>query len=40
VKIKELTIEFKAVENELTAAYALWTDLSCRLEEETSMNSE
>jgi hypothetical protein len=38
-KIKELTIEFKTVENELVEAYSIWTDLSCRMERETSMKS-
>jgi len=36
VKIRELQIEFKAVENELAESYALWTDLSCKLEETDS----
>ncbi len=39
VKIKELTIEFKAIENKLVEAYAVWTDLSCRMEIETPMKS-
>ena len=33
VKIKELQVEFKSIENELASSYALWTDLSCKLEE-------
>lgn len=33
-RIKELQIDLKAIENELTQAYHLWTDLSCKLEEE------
>lgn len=33
LKIKELQMEFKSIENELTSSYALWTDLSCKLEE-------
>jgi ATP-binding cassette, subfamily F, member 3 len=36
VKIKELQIEFKAVENELAQSYSLWTDLSCKLEKTDS----
>lgn len=32
VKIRELQIEFKRIENELAEAYTLWTDLSCKLE--------
>ena len=39
VKIKELTIEFKAIENKLVEAYAVWTDLSYRMEIETPMKS-
>jgi len=35
VKMKELQIEFKRLENELAEAYTLWTDLSCKLEAET-----
>jgi ATP-binding cassette subfamily F protein 3 len=38
VKIKELQIDLKAVENELEQSYHLWTDLSCKLEEESSVN--
>ena len=33
LKIKELQMEFKIIENELTSSYALWTDISCKLEE-------
>jgi len=36
-KIKELQIDLKAVENELEQAYHLWTELSCKLEEETAV---
>ena len=32
VKIKELQIEFRRIENELAETYTLWTDLSCKLE--------
>jgi ATP-binding cassette subfamily F protein 3 len=32
-KIKELQMEFKSIEDALTSAYALWADLSCRMEE-------
>ncbi|MEE9912428.1 MAG: ABC-F family ATP-binding cassette domain-containing protein [Deltaproteobacteria bacterium] len=39
LKIKGLTIEFKAIESELAEAYAFWTDLSCKLEEEMSANA-
>ena len=39
VKIKELTIEFKTIEDKLVEAYAVWTDLSCRMEIETPMKS-
>jgi ATP-binding cassette subfamily F protein 3 len=35
VKIKELAMELKTVENDLEQAYHLWTELSCKLEEET-----
>ena len=34
-KIKELQIDLKACENDLEQAYHLWTELSCKLEEET-----
>jgi ATP-binding cassette, subfamily F, member 3 len=34
IKIKELNIDLKAVENELAQSYSLWTDLSCKLEED------
>ena len=37
LKIKELQMEFKSIENDLTSFYALWTDLSCKLEEEASI---
>ncbi len=36
VKIRELQIDLKAVENDLAAAYHLWEELSGKLEEETS----
>lgn len=39
VKIKGLQIDLKAVENELSQAYHLWTELSCRLEETDSAGS-
>ncbi|MHB8139398.1 MAG: ABC-F family ATP-binding cassette domain-containing protein [Smithellaceae bacterium] len=38
VKVKELQIAFKTIEKELADSYALWTDLSCKLEEEISAN--
>ena len=39
MKIKELQINLKAAENELEQAYHLWTELSCRLEEEAPVNA-
>ena len=35
VKIKALQIDLKACENELEASYPIWTEISCKLEEET-----
>jgi ATP-binding cassette subfamily F protein 3 len=37
-RIKELQIDLKAVENDLTQAYHIWTELSCKLEEATAAN--
>ncbi len=34
-KIRELQIDLKTAENDLEGAYSRWTELSCRLEEET-----
>ncbi len=39
IKMKELNIDLKTVENELARCYSLWTDLSCKLEEDTSVNA-
>ena len=35
-RIKELQIDLKAIENELEKAYHIWTELTCKLEEEIS----
>lgn len=39
VKIKALQIDLKACENELEASYPIWTEISCKLEEETPANT-
>lgn len=39
VKIKDLQIELKAVENELANTYHIWTELSCKLEETDSVGT-
>jgi hypothetical protein len=38
VKIKELQIDLKAIENDLEQAYHTWTEMSCKLEEDASAN--
>ncbi len=39
VKIRELQIDLKTVENELEQSYHIWTELSCKLEEDTSISA-
>jgi len=39
VKIKEIQIDLKTVENDLENAYHLWTELTCKLEETDSMGA-
>ncbi|HRY38425.1 MAG TPA: ABC-F family ATP-binding cassette domain-containing protein [Smithellaceae bacterium] len=39
VKIKEIQIDLKIVEDDLENAYHLWTDLTCKLEETDSMGT-
>jgi len=39
VKIKDLTLELKAVERDLEQAYHVWTELSCKMEDEPTVAS-
>jgi len=38
IKMKELNVDLKTIENELAQSYSRWTDLSCKLEEDASVS--